>query len=133
MYKSNVLDCTYNYSSRNSKNRLRGSEKLQTLCNAIILKALFFAWLEDYKEVRKARHWGKMEGTRDNEEADENWYWPEGEDPISLLPDLVVVKVFAQVGLQNLCRCAQVCRSWNEITKEPRLWNKVNFHSICHL
>ena len=98
-----------------------------------MLKTLFYAWVEDYLETRKARHWSKAEGAMVKDETDDTWYWPDGEDPISLLPGEVQIKVFSQVGLQGLCRSAQVCRSWTEITKEPRLWNKVSFHPICHL
>jgi len=127
------MTAVYNYSAYCSHNRQRATVKLAAVSNAILLKMLFYAWLEDFKEVRKARHWIKAEGTRERNDSEEVWFWPEGKDPISILPGDVQIKVFSHVALQGLCPCAQVCRSSKEIIKEPRLWNKIDFHPICHL
>ncbi len=27
--------------------------------------------------------------------------------------------------MQGLCRCAQVCRTWRDITEDAKLWSKV--------
>ena len=78
------------------KNRCRraASNKLHKVGERFMLKILFYAWLEDYKESRKAKHWFNREAGMEGEGEDENdWYWPEGNDPISLLPREIAVKV----------------------------------------
>ncbi len=62
-----------------------------------MLKQLFYAWEEDYKESRRARIWfNKREaGEGEGDGSDEEWYWEEGEDPVSLLPRMVAVRVRA--------------------------------------
>ena len=58
-------------------------------------KIVFAAWLEDYKETRRAKRWFNREGGVNGDSLDEDgtWYWPEGEDPISLLPRAAAIKV----------------------------------------
>lgn len=59
-------------------------------------KILFAAWFEDYKETRRAKRWFNREGggpNGDSLEEDGVWYWPDGEDPISLLPRPAAIKV----------------------------------------
>ena len=53
------------------------------------------AWVEDYKEVRRAKRWfnREREGEGEEGEGEGEWYWPEGEDYISSLPREVTVKV----------------------------------------
>ena len=53
------------------------------------------AWVEDYKEVRRAKRWfnREREGEGEEGEGERVWYWPEGEDYISSLPREVAVKV----------------------------------------
>lgn len=71
-----------------------------------MLKMLFYAWLEDYKESRKAKHWFNREAGIEGEGEDENdWYWPEGNDPISLLPRDIAVKVQCVLICEGMWRC----------------------------
>ena len=67
--------------------------------SAYMLKSLFTAWLDDYKVTRRARRWflekGGGEGAESEEETD--WYWPEGDDPVSSLPRKVAVKVHTTI------------------------------------
>lgn len=59
-----------------------------------MLKVVFHAWLDDYKENRRAKRWFNREPGPDGEgEEESEWYWPEGEDPISLLPREIAVEV----------------------------------------
>ena len=41
-------------------------------------------------------------------------------------------QIFMCAGVLALCRCAQVCRSWKDLTEEPQLWNKVDFYSLSY-
>ena len=58
-------------------------------------KRILRAWVEDYKEVRRAKRWfnREREGEGEEGEGEREWYWPEGEDYISSLPREVAVKV----------------------------------------
>lgn len=59
-----------------------------------MVRLLFSAWLEDYKVTRRARRFheqGGKEGAESGEEED--WSWPEGDDPVSSLPRPIAVKV----------------------------------------
>lgn len=59
-----------------------------------MLKQLFHAWLDDYKESRRARRWFNRETGQEGEgEDNQEWYWEKGKDPISLLPRDIAVKV----------------------------------------
>ena len=66
-----------------------------TVCSGYMLRLLFTAWLEDYKVTRRARRWfheqGGVEGVESEEETE--WYWDDGDDPISSLPRKIAVKV----------------------------------------
>lgn len=68
-----------------------------------MLKTLFYAWLEDYKESRRAKRWFNREAGRDGEgeDAESEWYWEEGEDPISLLPREIALKVSKEELIQT--------------------------------
>ena len=118
-----------------------------TMSKGYMLRLLFNAWLEDYKVARRARRWFHEQGGRERAESEEetDWYWPDGDDPISSLPRKISVKVcslssgaqmfaiinnnlfqiFGLIGIQGLCSCARVCRSWKDITEDGHLWNKV--------
>lgn len=45
----------------------------------------------------------------------------------SQLPAELLVGVLKHVGLQDLGRCAQVCRGWRRTSQEPCLWRTVEF------
>lgn len=89
------LHKVHSYTAHKNKCRRASQAKLQNVCDQFVLKLLFYAWLEDYKESRKARRWFSRETGPDGSgnDSDEEWYWTEGEDPISLLPREVAVKV----------------------------------------
>ena len=132
--------------------------KMRVVSDAHMKRVLFQAWLEDYRETRRAKRWFKRErgGREDTSDGEEEWHWPEGEDPVSLLNrhitrkvlnsqtksscallmlflSLFVLQIFSQLGIQELCRCACVCRTWKEISEDPELWNRLDFFPICHL
>ena len=131
--------------------------KMRVVSDAHMKRVLFQAWLEDYRETRRAKRWFKRErgGREDTSDGEEEWHWPEGEDPVSLLNrhitrkvlnsqtkfscallmlflSLFVLQIFSQLGIQELCRCACVCRTWKEISEDPELWNRLDFFPICH-
>lgn len=70
-------------------------ERLRGVSESYMKRVLFQAWLEDYRETRKARRWFKREpgAGEDASDGEGEWFWPEGEDPVSLLPRHVARKV----------------------------------------
>ena len=68
--------------------------------NFYLKKVTFNAWLEDYKETRQAKRWFNLKTKvgEENGEEDGEWYWQEGEDPISVLPSEVSIKVWFCFG-----------------------------------
>jgi F-box/leucine-rich repeat protein 13 len=96
-------------------------------------KKYFFNHWTDYTiEARKATLFFQNRGLGDGDGVQEEWFWPDGEDLISLLPRDVIVKIFSLIGIPGLCRCAQVCRSWKDITEDTKLWNKIDLAPIGH-
>ena len=129
------------------KCRRAAFDVMAKVSSGYMLRSLFTAWLEDYKVTRRARHWFLEKGSGEGAESEEEteWYWPEGDDPISSLPRKIAVKVnstlgtdsnitlgyqslqiFGLVGIRALCSCARVCRRWKDISEDSHLWNKVS-------
>ncbi|CAM9343133.1 unnamed protein product [Lampetra fluviatilis] len=50
-----------------------------------------------------------------------------GKRPLSIesLPDWLLLRVFANLAAESLCRCARVCRRWYLVAWDPRLWKAV--------
>ncbi|XP_032807066.2 uncharacterized protein LOC116940872 [Petromyzon marinus] len=44
---------------------------------------------------------------------------------IESLPDWLLLRVFANLAAESLCRCARVCRRWYLVAWDPRLWKAV--------
>eukprot|EP00731_Ephydatia_muelleri_P003564 Em0001g3564a len=120
------------HSSTRAQKRSEASRKLCSVLNTYIIRAVLGSWVEDYREMRRARVWFEHGGSKSEGEKGKDWCWPEGEDHLSLLPREVALKIFMCAGVLALCRCAQVCRSWKDLTEEPQLWNKVDFYSLSY-
>lgn len=85
----------HEYSARKARCRETAAKKMATIASGYMLRTLFTAWLEDYKVTRRARRWFREQGGGEGEESEEekDWYWPEGDDPVSSLPRNIAVKV----------------------------------------
>ena len=82
------------YAAYKNSSRVAGCARLQVIATKMMLKYVFSAWLADYKEGRKVRLWFNHEGRGEGEEeAEDEWYWSEGKDPLSTLPRIVAIKV----------------------------------------
>jgi F-box/leucine-rich repeat protein 7 len=53
--------------------------------------------------------------------------------PFDRLPDDAVIKIFSWLDSSELCVCARVCRRWEHLAWEPRLWRtiKLSGESVC--
>lgn len=89
------MTAAYSYTARKVACREAACCKLRGVGAMFLLRLLFRAWLEDYKESRRARRWFNREGGSEGagNDAEGEWHWEDGEDPISLLPRDVAVKV----------------------------------------
>lgn len=69
--------------------------RLQQVSNKFVLKQLFHAWEEDFKESRRVRIWfnNREAGEGEGEGAEEDWCWPKGEDHVSLLHRDTAIRV----------------------------------------
>lgn len=50
-----------------------------------------------------------------------------GERDWSQLPEELLLGAFKLLRLQDLGRCAQVCRGWRRTTQDPCLWREAEF------
>ena len=90
------LITAHDYAMRKSRCREAAYKKMAVVASDYMLRTLFSAWLEDYKVTRRARRWFREQGGGEGEDSEEekDWYWPEGDDPLSLMPRNIAVKVY---------------------------------------
>lgn len=53
--------------------------------------------------------------------------------PFDRLPDNAVIEIFSWLDSSELCVCARVCRRWEHLAWEPRLWRtiKLSGENVC--
>ncbi|XP_078469015.1 F-box/LRR-repeat protein 5 isoform X2 [Lampetra fluviatilis] len=71
-------------------------------------------------ELRQARGREKLE--LDSKEEEKSKSASVSSSPIGLLPPEVLLQVFGYLGVQDLCRCSQVCTDWALVCKDGSLW-----------
>jgi len=47
------------------------------------------------------------------------------EKTVEYLPSELLLNIFGRLSVQDICRCAQVCRLWNGVTKQKVLWTDI--------
>lgn len=52
----------------------------------------------------------------------------EARDELSSLPREAAVRIFSYLDVDDLARCAQVCRNWKMLTQSSMLWAKLDLH-----
>ena len=87
------LTATYNYSVMKRKKREEAIALLIKLFQLHIKKTRFQSWKKDTEESLKAKQFFLNRGRGEYDNKGKAWYWPEGEDPISLFPRDVSIKV----------------------------------------
>lgn len=48
----------------------------------------------------------------------------------SILPKELILKIFSFLDIVSLCRCAQVCKYWNQIALDPDNWQNITLFSL---
>jgi len=44
---------------------------------------------------------------------------------VQCLPSELLLNIFGRLSVRDICRCAQVCRLWNHVTREKVLWTAI--------
>jgi len=52
----------------------------------------------------------------------------EARDELSSLTREAAVRILAYLDVDDLARCAQVCRNWKMLTQSSMLWSKLDLH-----
>lgn len=52
----------------------------------------------------------------------------EARDEMSSLPREAAVRILSYLEVDDLARCAQVCRNWKMLTQSSMLWAKLDLH-----
>lgn len=89
------------YSARKRARVEAGCAKLLHMLREHKKQRIFRAWVDDYKEVRRAKRWFNQKKEGEEGGGEEEWHWPEGEDYISTLPREVAVKVSGEGGRER--------------------------------
>ncbi|XP_056596470.1 dynein regulatory complex subunit 6 [Triplophysa dalaica] len=103
-------------------------EKLQKVQKSVYCRNTITAWrltMQDAKRLKE--YFKKLE--RDIQKSLSSEIQGDGQDRLSLLPNKLSLKIFQNLGVGDLLRCAQVCRSWKAITQVSSLWTEMNFSS----
>lgn len=53
----------------------------------------------------------------------------EARDEMSSLPREAAVRILSYLEVDDLARCAQVCRNWKMLTQSSMLWAKLDLHA----
>ena len=77
--------------------RAQACSSLQSLRHAVLLGQLLAAWNEETRVVLCTRAWFNKQ-QEEREKEGQVWFWPEGEDEISLLKRRLALKVWAGEG-----------------------------------
>ncbi|XP_069765822.1 F-box and leucine-rich repeat protein 13 [Narcine bancroftii] len=98
----------------------------------LLAKLILREWNTVTKEAKSSRkYFERLEQGELEDESDILLITPaEDKDHISSFPWAVALKIFGNLGVRELARCAQVCQSWKVITQSSSLWSKLNFYPV---
>eukprot|EP00118_Oscarella_pearsei_P012154 m.86967 g.86967 ORF g.86967 m.86967 type:complete len:805 (+) comp36521_c0_seq1:152-2566(+) len=111
-------------------------KKIQNMEKMRLYRRGFQAWKRCSKDALKEKLWFKnLEREKDfNEFDDEDGREGHisGSDRVSQLPKEASLRIFSFVAssIDDLCRCARVCRSWKMLTQDNMLWSSLNLTSL---
>ena len=87
------LDSSYVYAALKKRRFIQGVGKLRKMIHQFKKKLFFCSWLAATRESKKAALFFKHREHGEDGEIENEWFYPEGQDPISLLPRKVSIKV----------------------------------------
>ncbi|KAI7812025.1 putative F-box/LRR-repeat protein 13, partial [Triplophysa rosa] len=110
------------------QNQSDAVQKLQKVQKSVYCRNTITAWRHTVQDAKRLKeYFKKLE--RDIQESQSSEIQGDGQDRLSLLPNKLALKIFQSLGVGDLLRCAQVCRSWKAITQVSSLWTEMNFSS----
>ncbi|XP_013411676.1 F-box/LRR-repeat protein 13-like isoform X1 [Lingula anatina] len=111
--------------------------KIQRVFFCAIAKVIFDNWHEETTKARRTREYfeiniRRLERGENMEEEDPTGRGlGDARDDISAnMPRSVALKIFSYVDIDDLARCAQVCRSWKILTQSHSLWTRLDLSIV---
>ncbi|KAI0212426.1 Dynein regulatory complex subunit 6 [Lamellibrachia satsuma] len=105
-------------------------DKLHHISNTMMGRVIFRAWHGVTQEAKRTReYFEKLERGEETGDSEDGSFWKAGSDvrdDISMLPRKVALKIFGELDITDLARCACVCRSWKVLTQSNTLWSKLD-------
>nr|XP_015208118.1 PREDICTED: F-box/LRR-repeat protein 13 isoform X3 [Lepisosteus oculatus] len=113
------------------KRQADAMKKIQGVWDLVYCKRVFRAWRYVVQDSKKTKeYFERLERGQLDPEFDHTIAPPgESRDELSQLPRRAALKIFTWLGIKDLARCAQVCRSWKMLTQNSSLWSQINFSS----
>nr|XP_055049052.1 dynein regulatory complex subunit 6 [Misgurnus anguillicaudatus] len=102
-------------------------QKLQKVQKFVYCRNIIMAWRHTVQDATKLREYFKKLERDIQESQSSEIPQGDGQDRLSLLPSKLSLKIFQSLGVGDLLKCAQVCRSWKAITQISSLWTEINF------
>ncbi|XP_051979119.1 dynein regulatory complex subunit 6 [Xyrauchen texanus] len=100
--------------------------KLQRVQDSAQCRNTFTAWRHIVRDTKRTRAYFRNLDRHMQENQNSDIPQGHGQDRLSLLPSKLSLKIFQSLGVGDLLKCAQVCRSWKAITQISSLWTKIN-------
>ncbi|XP_052454438.1 LOW QUALITY PROTEIN: dynein regulatory complex subunit 6 [Carassius gibelio] len=101
--------------------------KLQKVQESVHCRNFITAWRHVVQDAKRTKeYFKKLE--RDLQESQISGRpQSDGQDRLSLLPNKLSLKIFQSLGVRELLKCAQLCRSWKAIAQISSLWTEIDF------
>ncbi|XP_018937712.2 dynein regulatory complex subunit 6 [Cyprinus carpio] len=105
------------------------ARKLQKVQESVHCRNIITAWRHVVQDAKRTKEYFKRLERDIQESQNSEMTQGDGQDRLSLLPNKLSLKVFQSLGVRELLKCAQVCRSWRAIAQVSSLWTEIDFSS----
>ncbi|KTF80433.1 hypothetical protein cypCar_00039746 [Cyprinus carpio] len=93
------------------------ARKLQKVQESVHCRNIITAWRHVVQDAKRTKEYFKRLERDIQESQNSEMTQGDGQDRLSLLPNKLSLKVFQSLGVRELLKCAQVCRSWRAIAQ----------------
>ncbi|KAF4095082.1 hypothetical protein G5714_024160 [Onychostoma macrolepis] len=101
--------------------------KLQKVQESVHCRNIITAWRHVVQDAKRAKEYFKRLERDIQESQNSEISHGDGQDRLSLLPNRLSLKIFQSLGVRELLKCSQVCRSWKAIAQISSLWTEIDF------
>lgn len=120
-----LLGLWHAWAVRRCETRQAAEQQLATRYRHWQLRRLLGAWRASTEKTKAARTW--HQGALSQVESVRECQRRQPQDEFStLLPVPVRLRILSYLGVRDLCRCAQVCRLWQDVAQAAELWNTLD-------